>query len=166
MIGRDSEERTVQGVVGLAKAVDARITNTGERPDLANLLLRQPLGFSHPKYVRGPLGVMNSHHFDANTFSRFREGMIGTVEDCQVFVFRYTDNGACTETFNQITTSLNNDPKSMNHALTGHQYSSVSAEKELVVVERTGRYISIVIGHNQDKVTYTSNRLIEKLKSG
>lgn len=166
VIGRDSEERTLQGVVGLAKAVDARITNTGERPDLAALLLRQPLGFSHPKYVRGPLGVMNSHLFDADTFSRFREGMIGVVEDCQAFVFRYADKGECTEAFNQITSSLSNHPRITNRTLKGNRYSMVGAEKELVVVDRTGRYIAIVIGHSQDKVTSTSNRLIEKLKSG
>jgi hypothetical protein len=166
VIGRDSEERTIQGVVGLAKAVDARITNTGERPDLANLLLRQPLGFSHPKYVRGPLGMMNSGLFDADTISRFREGMIGGVGDCQVFVFRCADNGESAKAFNQITSSLNNDPKFMNQALNGHQYSTVGPEKELVVIDQTGRYISIVIGNNKDKVTSVSNRLIEKLKSG
>lgn len=163
VIGRDSEERTLQGVVELAKAVDARITNTGERPDLANLLLREPLGFSHPKYVRGPLGVMNSHLFEAVNISGFREGMIGVVEDCQAFVFRFADKGECAEAFKRITSSLNNDPKFMNHTRNGHQYSMLGAEKEVVVINQLGRYIAIVIGHNQDKVTSTSNGLIQKL---
>jgi hypothetical protein len=166
VIGRDSEERTVEGVVGLAKAVDARITHTGERPDLAVLMLRQPLGFSHPKYVLGPLGVKNSYIFDTENIFRFREGMIGTVGDCQAFVFGYVDKGESAEAFKYATTRLNNNPKFMNRALQGNRYSMVGPEKELVVVNQTGRYIAIVIGHDQDKVKSTSNRLIEKLKSG
>ena len=74
VIGPDSEEETVQGVVALAKAVDARIAKTGERPELAGLLLREPLAFSHPKYVRGSLGVMNSYIFDTENIFRVREG--------------------------------------------------------------------------------------------
>ncbi len=166
VIGRDSEERTVQGVVGLAKAVDARITNTGERPVLANLLLREPLGFSHPKYVRGPLGVMKSHLFDAVTIFGFREGMIGAVEECQAFVFRYADKGKSAEAFKHATKNFNNNPKIMNHALQGNRYSTVGLEKEFVLVSQTGRDIVIVIGHDLDKVKSMSNRLIEKLKSG
>ena len=68
VIGQDSEEETVQGVVALARAVDARIAKTGERPELAELLLREPLAFSHPKYIRGPLGVMNSYVFDTERY--------------------------------------------------------------------------------------------------
>ena len=166
VIGRDSEEKTVQGVIGFAKAVDSRISNRGERPDLANLLLRQPLRFSQPKYVRGPLGVMNGHLFHSDTISGFREGMIGVVEDCQGLVFRYADKGECTEAFNQITSRLKNDPKVKNRAPSSHQYSMVGLEKELVLISQTGPYIAIVIGHNQHKVTYTSNRLVEKLKNG
>jgi hypothetical protein len=60
VIGPDSEAETVQGVITLAMAVDARIAKTGERPELASLLLREPLAFSHPKYVRGSLGVRYS----------------------------------------------------------------------------------------------------------
>ena len=93
VIGQDSEEETVQGVVALAKAVDARIAKTGERPELAGLLLRDPLAFSHPKYVRGSLGVMNSYIFERENIFRVREGMIGAVGDCQAFVFRYADEG-------------------------------------------------------------------------
>ena len=164
VIGPDSEEETVQGVVALAKAVDARIAKTGERPELAGLLLREPLAFSHPKYVRGSLGVMNSYIFDTENIFRVREGMIGAVGDCQAFVFRYADEGESAEAFEHATTSLSVSPKFMSRVLQGNQYSMVGREKELVVIHQTGRYIAIVIGQNQDKVKSTSDRLVEKLK--
>jgi hypothetical protein len=106
LIGQDSEEETVQGVIALAKAVDARITQTSERPELANLLLREPLTFSRPKYLRGFLGLMNNYVFDRENIFRVREGLIGTVEDCRAMVFIYADEGESAETYEHATNKL------------------------------------------------------------
>jgi hypothetical protein len=166
VVGPDSEEESVQGVVALAKSVDARIAKTGERPELADLLLREPLAFSRSKYVRGSLGVTNSYIFDTENIFRVREGMIGAVGDCQAFVFRYLDEGESAVAYTHATTSLSASPKFMSRVLQGNQYSLVGREKEHVVINQTGRYIVIVIGQNQDTVNSTSDRLVEKLKSG
>ena len=164
VIGRDSEEKTLQGVVALARAVDARIEKTGEPPGLAGLMLCEPLAFSHPKYVRGPLGVMNSSLFDTDNVFRVREGMIGSIGDCQAFVFRYADEGESAGTFKHAIESLSAGPKFTSHALQGNQCSMVGRRQEYVVIRQTGRYIAIVIGHNQDEVKSSSERLIEKLE--
>jgi hypothetical protein len=163
VIGQDSEEGTVQGVVALAKAVDARIAKTGERPGLVGLLLSEPLAFSRPKYVRGSLGVMKSYLFATENIFRVREGMIGEVGDCQAFVFRYADEGESAGAYDHAIASLGVSPKYMSRAAQGKRYSLVGREKELVVIHQTGRYIAIVIGQNQDKVRTTADRLVEKL---
>jgi len=164
VIGPDSEEETVQGVISLAKAVDARIATTGERPELASLLLREPLAFSHPKYVRGSLGVMNSYIFDTENIFGVREGLIGAVGDCQAFVFRYANDGECAEAFEHAITRLSGSPKFKNRVRQGNQQSMVGRDEALVVIHQTGRYIAIVIGQNRDTVKSTSDRLVEKLK--
>jgi hypothetical protein len=166
VIGQDSEEGTVQSIVALAKAVDARIAKTGERPELAGLLLREPLAFFHPKYVRGSLGVMNSYTFETENIFRVREGVIGSVGDCQAFVFRYAGEGESAKAYDHATTCLSISPKFMSRALQGKRYSMVGREKELVVINQTGRYIAIVIGQNHDRVKSTADRLVEKLKNG
>ena len=166
VIGLDPEEETVRGVIAFAKAVDARISEMGERPELARLLLHDPLAFSHPKYVRGSLGVMNSYIFERENIFSVREGMIGAVGDCQAFVFRYADEGESAKVYNHATTRLSVSPKFMSPALQGKRYSMVGSDKEYVVVNQTGRYIAIVIGRNQDKVKSTSDQLVEKLKNG
>jgi hypothetical protein len=166
VIGRDPEEETVRAIVALAKAVDARIAETGEVPELTRLLLREPLTFSQPKYVRGFLGVMNSYIFERDNIFRVREGMIGTVDDCQAFVFRYANEDESAKVYDHATTRLSVSARFMSPALQGRRYSMVGREKEHVVINRTGRYIAIVIGQNQDKVKSTSDRLVEKLKNG
>jgi hypothetical protein len=163
VIGQDSEKDTVQGVVALARAVDERITKTGERPELTRLLLREPLPFSHPKYVRGSLGVMNSYIFERENIFQVREGMIGAVGDCQVLVFRYADAGESAKVYGHATTRLSVSPKFTSRALQGNRYSMIGPDKELVVINQTGSYIAIAIGQNQNKVKSTLDQLVEKL---
>ena len=164
VIGQDSEEGTVQGVVSLAKAVDSRIARRGERPGLARMLLSEPLAFSRPKYVRGSLGVMTSYFFSTENIFRVREGMIGAVNDCQTFVFRYADEGVSAGVYDHATTSLGVNPKYISPVPQGKRYSLIGRDNELVVIHQTGRYIVIVIGLNHDKVGSTADRLVEKLK--
>ncbi|MCE5263443.1 MAG: hypothetical protein LLG97_07900 [Deltaproteobacteria bacterium] len=164
VIGPDPEEETVRGAVALAKAVAARIAQTGERPELARLLLREPLAFSHPKYVRGPLGVANSSIFERENIFRVREGMIGAVGDCQAFVFRYSDERESTGAYDHATTRLGVSPNFASGGVQGQRYSAVGRGNELVVIQRTGRHIAVVIGQNRDEVKSTVERLVEKLK--
>jgi hypothetical protein len=164
LIGLDSEEETVQGIVNLAKAVDARVAKTGERPELAALLLRDPPAFSQPRYIRGPLGVMNSYIFDTKDIFRVREGMIGTVGDNQAFVFRYADERESAEAYEQAATQLYAGSRFTKHARQGNRYSMVGRDKEIVEIKQSGRYIAIVIGQDHDKIKATSERLVEKLK--
>lgn len=165
VIGQDSEAETVQGVIALSKAVDARIAKTGKRPDLADLLLREPLAYSRPKYVRGSLGVMNSYIFDTEDIFGVREGLIGAAGDCRTFVFRYADEGQSAGTFAHAATRLRVSPRFKNFTLQGNQCTMVGREQEFLVIHQTGRYIAIVIGQTQDKVTSTSEQLAEKLKN-
>lgn len=164
LIGLDSEEETVQGIVALARAVDKRIAKTGERPELAELLLREPLALSHPKYIRGPLGVMNSYVFDTKDIFRVREGMIGTVSDSQALVFRYADERESSEAYEHAATQLSAYTRFTNQTRQGNKYSMVGRDKEIVEIRQTGRHIAIVIGQDHDKVKAASDRLVEQLK--
>jgi hypothetical protein len=166
VIGTDSEEKTVQGVIALSKAVDARISKTGKRPELADLLLREPLAFSRPKYVRGSLGVMNSYIFDTGNIFAVHEGLIGAACDCQAFVFRYADEAQSAEAFAHAATRLRVNLRFKELTLQGKQYSMLGRENEILLIHQTGRYIAIVIGQTRDKTTSTLVRLIEKLKNG
>lgn len=166
VIGQDPEAETVQGVVALARAVGERIPKTGEQPELAGLLSQDPLKFSHPKYIRGSLGVMNNYIFDTENIFRVREGVIGGMGDCRAFVFRYADESESAGVYEHATHRLSVGSKFTRWARQGNQCSMAGREKELVLIHLTGRYIAIVIGQDQDKVKSTSDQLVEKLKRG
>jgi hypothetical protein len=80
--------------------------------------------------------------------------------------FRYAEDGESASALEHAITKLDVSPKFMDRTQQGNLYTMVGREKEFIVVNRFGRYITIVIGQNQDKVRSTSGQLVEKLKSG
>ena len=166
VIGSDADQQTVQGVVDFAKAVDARLTRTGQRPALAEMLLREPLAFSHPKYVRGAIGAMNNYIFDTDNIFRVREGMIGFVDHCRTLVFSYRNENESAEIYEKATAKLSHNSRFRDGARHGNHYATVDHRQAFVLIQRTGPYIAIVIGQDKDKVKTISKRLTEKLKNG
>lgn len=164
LIGEDSEEETVQGIVALAGAVAARIAQTGERPELADLLLREPLPFFQPRYLCGAIGLMNSYLFDRENIFRVREGLIGGVEGCRAMVFRYAGDAESVEAYAYATTRLSAGTRFTAQTRQGNQYTMVDRKRESVMVKQTGRHIVIVIGADAGKVKSTAERLVEKLQ--
>ena len=164
VIGQDADEVTVQGVVALAGAVAARIAQTGPRPELADLLLQEPLPFSHPKYLRGPIGLMNYYLFDRENIFRIGEGFVGGVEGCRTMVFRYATDRESAETYAYATSKLSTGTRFTNQNRLENQYTMLDRKKELVMIKQSGRYIAIVIGPNTEKVWAISERLVAKLQ--
>jgi hypothetical protein len=95
---------------------------TGERPEMANLLLQEPLPFSHPKYLCGALGLMNNYLFDRENIFRVRDGLIGGVEGCRAMVFRYASAGESAEAYEYATTKLSAGTSFTNQTRQGDQY--------------------------------------------
>jgi hypothetical protein len=164
LIGQDSEEETVQGVVALAAAVAARIAPTAARPELADLLLQGPLAFSHPKYIRGALGLMNNYIFDRENIFRVREGLIGTVEGCRAMVFRYASDGESAESFESATAKLSTGSRFSKQTRQENRYIMVDRKEESVMVKKSGHHIVIVIGPDGERVKAISERLVAKMQ--
>ena len=164
LIGQDADQTTVQGVVALAQAVAARITATGARPDLADLLLQEPLPFSHPKYLRGPIGLMNNYLFDRENIFRVREGLIGGVEGCRAMVFRYPSERESAETYAYAVAKLSAGTRFSNQSRQENRYTMVDRKQEHIMVTQTGRHITIVIGKDADTVQSISAGLVAKLQ--
>ncbi len=163
VIGADAEKKTVQGVIEIARALDARIAATGERPELADLLLREPDAFSRPRYIRGSLGLMNSYLFDTENIFRIREAMAGAMGDCRALVFRYPDESESAGAYEQAVAKLAASPRFKDGKRQENRYSMIGRGQEMVAIEQTGRFISVVIGQDPDTVRAASAALVAKL---
>lgn len=163
LIGQDGDEETVQGVVALAEAIAARIPQTGARPELANLLLREPLAFAHGKYLRGPIGLMNSYIFDRENIFRVGEALVGSVEGCRALVFRYPGNGESAEVYQDATTKLASGTRFSQQNRQENRYAMVDRKGEFVMITQSGRHIAIVIGKDRATVQFVLEELAKKL---
>jgi len=164
VVGSDAERQTIQGVIALGRYVDRHYSREGGRPKLVELLRHEPLAFSHPKYVRGAIGVMNIYVFDTEDIFQVSEGVIGTIGDARAFVFRYSDTHACATIFGNASDKI----------AASHRYSEVERQEDLIsmvdrnrnflVVRRAGQDIVAVIGEESEKVRATAEQMVTKLK--
>lgn len=107
---------------------------------------------------------MDSYIFGAGNLLHVHGGVIGVVADCRVFVFQYEDEGESAGAFKYAIKCLDGNPKFEDRVPIGNRYEMVDREKELIVIDQTGRTITVVIGRNQDAVRSTSKRIVENLK--
>lgn len=166
IIGSDSDEKTRQSIIAMAKAVDGRIGETGNRPKLADLMLREPVKFSHPKYIRGILGVMNTYMFDTRNVFHVREGMTGIADGCRVFVFQYANGAQSNAAFEQATGHFDTGNRFTNQVRQGNIYSMSGRDGEPIVIRKASPYIVVAIGpdnSDKDKAADVSQRLALKL---
>lgn len=81
LTGFDEDPATVEGLLALGAAVDARIRETGDRPAIAGALPQQGLRPGRVKYVRGLLGLNSIYAFSSARGLGFEQGIAGTYEN-------------------------------------------------------------------------------------
>jgi hypothetical protein len=91
LIGFDSEPETLDGLMEMAKSVDAKIKVPGQRPKLVSYLPAENLTENGMTYIRGNLGLLNQYEFDAKNIFGVTECIIGDYGDYSVFILRYKD---------------------------------------------------------------------------
>lgn len=164
VIGSDSDQATIRGVLALAGAVAKHYEPTAEKPALANLLLGEPLPLTHPIYVRGDLGVMNTYIFDTKNIFHVREGLIGSANDYRVFVLRYRDDTECLGIFKGAIAKFAAGSRFKDGMQQEDSYSMIDRKQEVVMVHRAGQNIIIVIGPKLDQADAIMEQIAAKLK--
>lgn len=164
IVGSDAETATTDAVIAFGRFIDRHYSEQGSVPELAQLLLSQPVAFSNPKYVLGSIGAMNSYVFDTEDIFTVREGMVGTVKGNKAFVFRYTDSDESTQIFHNVTTRFETGQRFHETAVHDNLCSMLSRDNHFIVVVRSDQDIVIVIGENQQDILALADQLVMKLK--
>lgn len=163
IVGSDSDPLTIEAVVTLGKYLDNHYLRQGERPKLATLLLGEPVAFSQPRYIRGSIGAMNSYVFDTEDIFQVHEGMVGTVAENQIFVFRYVDDNTSRQIFTEAASRFATSHRFDDISRKGNLCSMVDRDHKVIFMTRAGQDIVTVIGQNRDKVATLAEELVEKI---
>lgn len=166
IVGSDADPQTRQAVIDMAKAVDRRISGTGQRPALVDMLRQEPVPLTLPTYIRGPIGAMNHYMFDTDDIFRVEEGAVGLVDRCRVMVFQYRDENERGGIYNQAVARLSHNPRFKDGVPHATHYIVTDRNQNMVMISQAGQFIAIVIGTDKEGVLSISNRLCMKLKAG
>ncbi len=100
LTGFDESESTIQGLLHLGRAIDSRITETGEIPGIVRLLPEKDLISQSIKFFKGPLALYNSHRFVPEDVFRVKIGVRGDYSDgSSLFVLEYPASDKAQEIF-------------------------------------------------------------------
>ena len=153
-----------EGLIALAKAVDARIPETGKRPDLADKLLKGPHALSHPQYICGLLGLMKVYVFDTKNVFLVKKGLAGTLDNCKAVVLAYENNDSAVKALTHGMEILREKAQRFTDMKqTDGCYSMADRDKLQVRLQTSGRYIIAVIGQDENACKTTADALADKL---
>jgi hypothetical protein len=94
LTGFDEEAATVEGLLAIGKAADARIRDSGAEPGLVKVLPAQGLKPGSVKYIRGLLGLNSLYPFPTARGLLFDEGVGGAYERGEtLIVLEYGPSG-------------------------------------------------------------------------
>ncbi|MFV0439554.1 MAG: DUF6599 family protein [Desulfopila sp.] len=161
--GPDTTPETIEALTAFARFIDQRYSQQGEIPPLAQRLLSPPLSLASGIYVRGSIGVMNSYVFDTEDIFRVQEGMIGTVGDNRIFVFRYPDNAESKRLFATATTRMAAGDRFQQTTIAGEVCTMTDRDDNVIILSRKGQNIVAVIGRNRADGTALAERVDQQL---
>lgn len=116
--GFDEDEKTIKGLLELARAVDAKIMISGERPRLVSVLPEEGLFPTSIKYFQGNLGLYNSYPFFTKDVFHLEEGVKGDYEGgYSIYVINSIKSENNQKKFEDVMKHFEESPKYMNGTL-------------------------------------------------
>ena len=146
LIGFDTDQETQEGLMALAKMIEAKIVEEGTRPRLANVLLEAGFAKSGITYMEGGLVLYNRYEFDTQNVFGVKKGVIGERDDIKIFVFEYDDDNESMEWFRNAGENLEKSSRFSDFRRYEEGFSMRDAENRLVFVSSYGKYILVYLG--------------------
>ena len=161
LIGFDSDEETIQGLIAMAKAIDSKLQDSGNQPALVDCLTEENLKPDKITYMRGNLALYNRYEFDTENIFGLREGVMGDFGTYSIFVFQYNDESECLRWYENAAGRL----ESNSRFIGGKRQKDV-----LSVTDNKGRHIRIEPHRNNILIVLGADAtdaatILEKLKT-
>lgn len=153
LTGFDEEEETVEGLVELAKVVDAKIESKGITPALLSLLPEKGLIKKSVKYFRRHLGIYNIHKFFTKDVFKIHEGIRGSYRgDYEVFIFSYKHSEESQKRFNEAKEKFAQSPGYRKSGEVEDVFKIMDSHGQHIFIKSFREYIFIVLGAKKEDI--------------
>jgi len=148
LTGFDEDEETVKGLLGIARAVDAKIKIRGEKPHLISLFPEKGLLVLSMKYFKGNLGLYNMYPFFMRNVFAFSEGIKADYSaGYSVYIIGYRSIDDSQKRFRGVRKSFAESPRYNNFDSVDERLFSVKDRRgSLIYVSLFEEYILIING--------------------
>lgn len=149
VIGFDSKEKTLAGIIKTAELVAAKINETGRKPKLLQLLPdddKFQLKSNAIKYLKGNLALFNQYEFDSKDIFGLKEGVVASYGDFRLFIFQYKDAVECRKWFKHARKYLEKNPFFKNFKIIEEAFSFSDNKNNSFYMQIHKQYIMIVQG--------------------
>jgi hypothetical protein len=156
----DQEAAAKEGLAGLARLVEKKLSERGQSPGLISLL---PEGDQQPQSIRffkGPLALYNSYPFFREDVLAFQSGIKGEYANgCSLFLFEYGAHEAADRRFIEARRKASAEPKYRNIEWDGELLKAQDERGRTILAKVSGRYIVLVLAGSPPE---TAERLLAR----
>ncbi len=162
LIGFDSGQETIAGLITIARAIDAKIKSSGQKPSLVNLLPDKNLIKLGIKYLKGNLALFNSYEFGSGDIFGLKQGLIGDYDKYKVFIFKYNDKYESEKWFDNARNRIKSDARFDVYDMPLYSdYSEFGRKQDQIFMKFYENFIIIVVG----TATTDGNKIIREVIS-
>ena len=164
LVGFDTEKETIDGILQLAKIIDKKITTTGQKPELVDLLFLEKISPKKIKYLKGNLALFNNYEFDSQNIFGVSEGVIGNYETFRIFLFKYEYEVSSLKWFKNGINKLTKNSRYKILNLIGENISLLDENDNMIYIEPFNNFILVFMEKNEFKNIYILNKVKRKIK--
>lgn len=162
LTGFDEEGETVEGLVELAEAVDAKIESKGKTPTLVSLLYEEGLVEPSIKYFKGNLGLYNIYRFFTKDVFGIQEGIKGSYKgDYEVFIFKYKDSDESQKRLNEVKVRFRQSPRYKNFRIVENVLEFIDSHSKRFFIKSYREYILLLLGAGNE---YAAREILSNIQ--
>lgn len=165
LVGFDTDTETRDAILALAKMVEAKITASGPRPNIVDVLPE----FSstgtpvHPTYVEGNLGLINRYRFGAGGAFGFSKAVVGEYDDYLLLAIPYDDTSVAAEHFAAASQEMNSSDLFTDVVVSDSDFAGVDRNGRFVTLRLVRDFIVAYVGKDIDHASKTLESLVERV---
>lgn len=145
----DSEKDVLNDLLTIAKTVNTKIEDEGQRPLLTDLLLKENLKPFSIKYLKGYLALSNNYDFDPENIFGLKQGVIGNYGDYKIFIFKYDDKDKCLKRFKNAMKHMEDNSRFNDFTNYENDFSMIDRNGEYIYIRHYQNYIFIYLGKKE-----------------
>ena len=143
LIGFNSEQATIDGLLTLAGSIDKKIIMSAKTPKIVSLLKKENLQKS--TYLKGILALYNNYVFDLKNIFGVTKGVLGDYGEYRIFIFQYQNSAEQQKWFDNAQNSMQQNPNFSRFNLFENEFQTTDREGFLVHVLSYQNYTLIAI---------------------